>query len=447
MANLLDAYIPEWWANETLAVLQENMVSTKLFNNDFDPQFAKYGDTVNTRKPADFKGVRKQKGDNITNQDAQATNIPVVLNQHVHTSFSIDDLDTTMSFKNIVAEFLEPAGIALARFADRVVNGQVVRFYENGNVMGSRAQDVYSNIVDAKIYLDLKKAPDDPRHILLSPNAHGKLLKNTNMYNAEKGPNGRDVAIKGRLGQLANFDLYPAVNSVDVPIQAIASKVASGVMGAGVKGSSTITATTNSASPALAANQTVIIDGAPYIISGLSSLTLTLDRPLLNDVAAGSTFWVINRAVVDANLVANGGINSGVITFTAATANFMPVVGTMVKLGTKWYTLVESHVTTANTFYLDRPVEDDIAATTAVNCAIGVQGSFAAHKNALTVAMRPLTPVPAGAGARSFTAIFKGNTVRVTFGYDMTTQKMICTLDFLMGVKVLDYDLAAMMIS
>ncbi len=445
MANLLDAYIPEWWANETLAVLQESMISTKLFNNDFNPQFAKYGDTVNTRKPADFKGVRKSKGDNITNQDAQATNVAVILNQHVHTSFSIDDLDTTMSFKNITQEFLEPAGIALARFADRVVNGQVARFYENGSVIGSRAQDVYSNIVDTKVYLDLQKAPDDPRHILLSPTAHGKLLKNTNMYNTEK-VGSSEARVKGRLGELANFNLYPAVNAVDVPIQAIASKVGYGTLAAGTKGSTTISATVNS-SPVLASGQTIIIDGAPYIITGLATLVITLDRALLNDVAAGSTFWVINKAVVDATLTANGGINKGVVTFTVGATNYMPAVGSMVKLGTQWYTLVESHVTTANTFYLDRPVEEDVAATTAVNCAIGVQGSFAAHKNAITVALRPLTPVPDGAGARSFTAIYKGNTVRVTFGYDMTTQKMICTLDFLMGVKVLDYALGAMMIS
>ncbi len=43
-ANDIDALIPELWANESLAILEENMVAANLIHRDFEPVFAKYGD-------------------------------------------------------------------------------------------------------------------------------------------------------------------------------------------------------------------------------------------------------------------------------------------------------------------------------------------------------------------------------------------------------------------
>lgn len=43
------AYIPELWANESLAILEENMVIGNLVHRDFENVIANFGDTVNTR--------------------------------------------------------------------------------------------------------------------------------------------------------------------------------------------------------------------------------------------------------------------------------------------------------------------------------------------------------------------------------------------------------------
>lgn len=45
------AYTPQMWANESIAILEENMVIANLVYRDFENEIKDYGDTVNTRKP------------------------------------------------------------------------------------------------------------------------------------------------------------------------------------------------------------------------------------------------------------------------------------------------------------------------------------------------------------------------------------------------------------
>jgi hypothetical protein len=89
--NDVSAFNVQLWAQESLALLLENMVLGMLVHRDFDNVIAKYGDTVNTRKPGTFKSIRKTNADAVTIQNATATNIPVKLNQQIHVSYLIKD--------------------------------------------------------------------------------------------------------------------------------------------------------------------------------------------------------------------------------------------------------------------------------------------------------------------------------------------------------------------
>jgi P22 coat protein - gene protein 5 len=89
--NNNEAFIPQLWANEGLAILEETMVLGNLVYRDFENVIAKYGDVVNTRKPRTFTAYRKTDSDPVTIQNAISDNIPVPLNQHLHTSFMIMD--------------------------------------------------------------------------------------------------------------------------------------------------------------------------------------------------------------------------------------------------------------------------------------------------------------------------------------------------------------------
>ena len=86
-----DAFIPEMWANEGLAILEENMVMANLVYRDFEDEVKSYGDVVNTRRPGTFTISRKADGDTLVHETAAATNVRVPLDQWFYKSFVIKD--------------------------------------------------------------------------------------------------------------------------------------------------------------------------------------------------------------------------------------------------------------------------------------------------------------------------------------------------------------------
>jgi len=114
-ANSNDAFVPEMWALEGLAVLEESMIMAGLVHRDFQNEVANYGDVVNTRRPGTFKAKRKTDADSIALQDANATNVQVPLNQHFYISFTIKDGEASKSFQDLLQIYVVPGMQGIAR--------------------------------------------------------------------------------------------------------------------------------------------------------------------------------------------------------------------------------------------------------------------------------------------------------------------------------------------
>ena len=127
MANSLDAFIPELWANESVAILVENMVVANLVHRNFSNQVARFGDIVHTRQQAEFIAKRKVNDDDVTVQNAEATDIQVPLDQHLHTSFMIKDGEESKSFKELTDTYLAPAVLSIARAIDPLTESLLFR--------------------------------------------------------------------------------------------------------------------------------------------------------------------------------------------------------------------------------------------------------------------------------------------------------------------------------
>jgi hypothetical protein len=129
---------------------------------DFEPVIAKFGDVVNTRRPGTFTAYRKTVTDQVTVQNATATNVAVPLNQQVHVSFMIMDGEESKSFKDLVQIYLAPAMLAQAQYVDKMVLGQYPRFLGNsygslGGLTGSLARQ---NVLGVRQIMNTNKAYD-----------------------------------------------------------------------------------------------------------------------------------------------------------------------------------------------------------------------------------------------------------------------------------------------
>jgi hypothetical protein len=445
--NQIDPYIPEWWANETLAILEENMVAASLVNRDFEKYFQKFGDVVNTRRPREFEGKRKVKGDAVTIQDAIADNVQVTLDQWCHVTFTIDDIEETMSMKKLSEEYARPAAIALARMVDRTVLGQYPRFLPNvaGKLNGITTSNVKDYIIDLRQVMDDNKAYEAGRNLILSSKTEGDMLRPEWFTSADKRGDTEGLR-NATIGHKLGFDFYKDLNMANVANgNTVRSFAINNAAGYNV-GDTALTVDTGTGE--ITVGTWVAIDGIPYQVSARTgtapTTAITLSYGLVRAVADDATVTVYTPGAVNllAGYAAGWSKEITVDGFTVA-----PRVGQFVTFGTDTtnrYTIIAVNGTTGIT--LDRALADAIVNDATVN--IGPAGAYnlCIHRDAITLAIRGLAPVKSGAGALSSSVSMNGLAMRSTISYDATYQKHMWTLDFLAGIQVLDTDLGAVLV-
>lgn len=447
--NSIDAFIPEQWANESIALLTENMVAAALVHRDFEDEFAKFGDVVNTRQPVDLEAYRKTNSEDVTIQDVSANNVAVPLDQHIHVSFLIRDGEETRSFKSLVDEYLRPAAIALARKTDRIVLGQYAQFL--GNHAGALGGLTNANAVDyitaTREVMNVNLAHMENRNLILTPTAETKVLQNATFHQADRLGDEGTALREASLGRKFAFDTYMAQNMASV-LGDTTTGLAEVNNAAGYPIGTTVLTVDGAAMGELIAGQWIAINGRPYRVSAVNAdpaTSITLEYGLTAAVADNDDITIYGLGEVNnASGYAAGYV--GTITVDGFSGE-TPRVGRIVTFtgSSTRYVIIKTNGST--TIELDRPLVSALVDNDDV--FLGPTGDFnlAFHRNAMTLAIRPLALPRAGAGAISGLANFNDLTIRTVITYDGTKQGHLVTLDFLAGIKVLDTDLGAVMLS
>lgn len=448
--NSIDPFIPELWAQESLAIMEENMVIGNLVHRDFENVIANYGDVVNTRMPAEFVGKRKGVNDNVTVQNVSAVNVAVPLNQHIHTSFLIRDGEQTKAFADLVRTYLRPAVLSLARMVDQIVLGQAIHYRSNfgGNLLGISSSNAKDYILELREAMNVNKVPVNGRNLILTPSTETAILKNEHFTAADKLGDAGTAIREASLGRRLGFDIYMCQNASQVTV-----------------GNTKITGAIN-ASGGYAAGTTsaLVVDGFSQTLESGSWLTIAGDdtphRIASHTETSSNTTGItlvdgLRRAVVNdavvtvyhpGNVNLSGGYAAGydgeiaVDDFAVA-----PRVGQSVSFGTASpvYTIVGSPTTTS--ILLDRPLEAAISNDDVVGICPPGNYNFGFYRNALALVVRPLALPMSGTGARAAVMNNGMFSIRVTMTYDGNKQGHLITLDSLAGIKVLDTDAGGIM--
>lgn len=432
-ANDNDAFIPEVWAQESLMVLENNLVAANLVHRDFSNEVASFGDVVNTRKPGTFTATRKGNNDDVTDQDASATNVAVPLDQHLHTSFVIKDGEESKSMKSLIEEYLKPAAISLAEAADQIVLGQVYQFLPNavGKLGTTITKDT---VIAAREKMNALKVPTSGRNFVVGPNMEGALLGIADFVNAEKVGDDGTALREGSIGRKFGLDTYMAQQ---VPSIVAAATATGAINNAAGYAAGTTALTVDGFSAAITTGGWVTVDGQPYKVAGTTGgatpTVITIDSPGLRYAVADNAV-VASYAPSLVNLAAGyaAGWYKGIVYDTVAGIK----IGQLVSSGTSLYSAIGG--TTTTSLVLDRPLAAAVADDAVLGRGPAGEYGFAFHRNALALVTRPLATPRRGTGALSSVASYNGLGLRVTITYDGKAQGHRVTLDMLAGVKVLD---------
>lgn len=453
--NSNDAYVPEHWAMESLVILEESMVMSKLVHRDFNDQVAQYGDIVNTRQPNRFLSGRKTDIDMVDEQDAISRNVQVPLDQHHYVSFIIKDGEASLSFKDLVATYLKPAIQAVGRGVDRSVSGQMHKFIDApsvGRLGGFSAANARTQLTSALETLRRANVPQEDLRLILSHQSQTSLL-NTDLFVAMDQSDDSDALRNAMITRLFNFDIYgannvPCVSDLDTDVS---------------RGEVTDPQTPGQAPASLAVNITgyearvgdwVVVAGndqPQYVtaatVGGGDTTAVTLNVPMKFATAAGAEIKIY-RSLTATNAYGVGFSKEvSVSGFTNA-----PQDGQMIATGSgatrKIYTIIESRTDPTNAanrwILLDRPLEAPITQGDFV--FPGVAGCFnlAFHRNAIAFVNRPLATPPPSAGVMSAVAEYNDLSIRITMQYDSKCQGTRVTCDLLSGVALLDKEMACL---
>lgn len=453
------AYNPDRWARESVLILLENMVAAGVVHRDFEEIFSTFGQIVNTRQPGEFTAKRKERGDSVTVQDASATNIQVPLDQHAHVSFSIEDIDETVSFKSLVDEYIAPASQAMARFADQVVLYQAYQFLENqaGSLNGLTISNAVGLITSARSVLNTNKAHVDGRNVIWGTDAESLILQNSVFHEADKRGDTQGLR-DASLGHKFGMDHWMGQNAIQVEKSDHAYQSGAVNETAANKGDLNVTIdgiTSLTGDDIVTAGQWVTVAGKIHQISATDSATdptlLTLAYALHENVADDAVVEICDKGHVDFAAGYASGYSKGILVDNASGAlGVTPQVGQLVSFGatTPRYAIIEVETgATEHTITLDRPLAAALSDNDIANYGPAGGINLGLHRNAITLAIRPLKSPPSGTGAQSGTSSFNNATNRVTFTYDGNAQSLLTTFDYLLGVKVLDNDLGVVVLS
>lgn len=460
------AWVPEVWAQETLALLEENMVIGQLVHTDFEDEIAAFGDTVNTRKPGEFVAKRKGTNDDVTVQNATAVKVAVVLNQHVHTSFVIKDGEESKSFVDLIEEYLTPAAKALATNVDRILLGQVVQFraYQAALDPVSPADDIKDLMLDTRELMNINKVPVDGRNMILTTKTETEALKLDLFLSAEKVGDEGTALRKASLGEKLGFQTFMCQNtpSIITGTYTDGTTNAAGSINNGnlTVGSTSFTMTSDSSAilPGMYVQFTDACGGF-YRVTASSATTMVLDQGILQAIADDQLvrYYTLGAVDIDGDSAASAYPAGYEKPINVAASGVVPQLGQFIGftnssnvLYSGEYTIVEVEAGSGTGDYyitLDRPLDVALASSNGDKICYGPIGqyNFAFDRNAMALVVRPLALPMEGTGAKAGVASYHNLSLRVTITYEGRGQGHLVTLDMLCGVKVLDVLRGAMM--
>lgn len=456
--NVNSALIPELWAQESLAILEETMIVAQMVHRDFQNEFAQYGEIVNTRKPENFEANRKTDDDDVTVQAAKSRNIPVALNQHIHVSFTIKDGERTKAFKDLVSYYLEPALIAQASFLDKVVSMQAIQFLRNnaGRLLFGSKTTISDYILESGEVLNNNNAPVNSRNLVVTTRTNTMLNQTELFTSAEKRGDSGNALESAQIGQLHGFNIKFAQNMPNVTASNLDTDITYLVNDSDglVRGDTVIAVDTGTLTLKVGQWVTLADDDVPQVITAVTNNSSSHATSIT--VFPGVSHTVANNNVVTAvlpiyvNNASGYDIGyAGKIAWDTSPGSQTPKVGqpvTFVGDSDNIYCIVAVDATN-HTIYLDRPLVAAIADDDEL--FLGPAGSYnwAFLKNALALVIRPLLPPEDGVGAKSAMREHNGFAIRVTMTYDGKAQGHLVTVDCLCGVTVLEPLLGSLLLS
>jgi hypothetical protein len=335
--------------------------------------------------------------------------------------------------------------MTIARGVDRALLGRAHAFLgvptkRVGRLGNLTKTNAYDCVVEADEILNVNRAPQEDRHLLLVASAKSATLKTEMFVKANERGDGGSALETAVLGQILGFDTYLAqnINSVltgaDIATHTVTEPYAVEYAG---------TQACTGAGAAMTVGEYVVVAGndQPTYVTAKDTDSFTLNEANKYTTLDNAVATRYKKCAAAADYAA--GYSEGIVV-DGYTAGKAPQVGQLLAFGAgasrRVYTVIESEDAGAScSVHLDRPLE--LAVGNDDPAFPGPYGSLnlALHRNALALVTRPLA-ISDAHGISFGIADANGLGMRVAMQYQIN-KGLVVACDLLAGVAVLDTSL------
>lgn len=206
------------YANAALQPLVSVLKMGAMVNRFYESSFGEVGQTLNVPLPPVFTSHDLAENGTVTTQENQLTTAPLTINKHKEASFGIPQVTQSYTNIDLGVTYIRSAMVAVAQAVEQDLLNLYTGFTSN-TAVGTAGSALTDTVLrDARKALVKAKVPEqNPRYLVVSPDAYEAILGNTNLT-AQYAVGDQQMPIQtGSIGQrygmnIVEHQLVPVVS-------------------------------------------------------------------------------------------------------------------------------------------------------------------------------------------------------------------------------------------
>ena len=200
------------WSSEVKRAVESNLTMARLVMRDFEGDIKQKGDTVHIVDISNLSVGDKSASSNVAYETITEDKTSITIDKHKYAAFKLEDIVAVQSNTNLLTEYSNKIGYALAKKVDTDLLALYVNLSQS---CGADNTDITQDTFLAAIkFLDLADAPETDRSGVFNAGQKAAFLNVDEFirYDANGIGGAQNPIIRGRFGELYGVQVFFSTN-------------------------------------------------------------------------------------------------------------------------------------------------------------------------------------------------------------------------------------------
>lgn len=217
MAQDFSMFVPEIWSQKLARNFDKTsvMISAGVVNNNYEGEIKDAGDTVHVQQLGSV--TAKAYSGTIVLEELTGDTDTLVIDKQYYFAFSVSSVEKAQSNIDLINGYTTRAMYAMRDKVDTLLLAEADSC-DAGNIIGTDGTPIAltkSNVIDyileLGLLLDDNSIPDENRKLVIPP-AMRKLIKGSDLANAQYSGDGKSMVRTGYIGDIDRFQIAVSSN-------------------------------------------------------------------------------------------------------------------------------------------------------------------------------------------------------------------------------------------